>query len=129
MTQEDKELLLVDLCARLPYGFIVHRYSDNVDIKIKTVDDFSHFLEYSNDEKFKPYLRPMSSMTEEEDKEYCKTKIRIAVQWDAYGNPIGFELVSTFKTFDWLNAHHFDFRNLIKRGLAIEAPDGMYKIN
>ena len=44
MTQEDRQILLKDLCARLPYGFIVHRYSDNVDIKINTIGDFSHFF-------------------------------------------------------------------------------------
>ena len=131
MLEENKKLLLVDLCARLPYGFTIHRYSDNCDIVIDSngIDEFAHFLEYSEGEDFKLYLRSMSSMTEEEKKEYHETKIRVAVQWDDYNNPIGFELISTFKTFDWLNAHHFDFRNLIKRGLAIEAPSDMYKID
>jgi hypothetical protein len=45
MTQEEKSLLLKDLCARLPYGFVIHRYSDNVDITVDSVDFFGHFLE------------------------------------------------------------------------------------
>lgn len=112
--------------------------ASNDEIFVSTFDnneDLGDYIEECQEntpwtiEGFIPYLRPMSSMTEEEKKEYHKTKIRVAVQWDDYNNPIGFELVSTFKTFDWLNAHHFDFRNLIKRGLAIEAPSDMYKID
>jgi hypothetical protein len=37
------------------------------------------------------------------------------------------EYVPTLETFDWLNAHHFDYRGLIEKGLALEAPEGMYK--
>jgi len=120
MTQENKDLLLRDLSARLPYGFIVHRYSDNVDIKINTIDDFSHFLEYSNDEKFKPYLRPMSSMTEEERKEY---KHLIAFS----GSPVG-----AANLVDWLNKKRFDYhtddegKTMIEKGIALEVPEGMY---
>lgn len=117
MTQEDKQLLLIDLCARLPYGFIVHRYSDNRDITFgkNELDEFSHFLEYSEGEKFKPYLRPMSSMTEKEAKdinltEYLKGSFYVGI-------------------IDWLNEHHFDYRGLIEKGLALEAPEGMYKID
>lgn len=116
MTQEEKQLLLKDLCARLFYGFIIHRYSDNVDITINTIDDFSHFLEYSEGEEFKPYLRPMSSMTEEE--------------WNEFG-----DLYDPFREeqkfheiVDWLNEHNFDYRGLIPMGLALEAPKDMYKI-
>lgn len=61
-------------------------------------------------ENIKPYLRPMSSMTKEEKKEYNKL-----LCWR-----------SPKKVFDWLNAHHFDYRGLIKKGLALEAPKEMY---
>ena len=135
MTQEEKELLLKDLCARLPYGFVIHRYSDNVDITINTIDDFSHFLEYSEGEEFKPYLRPMSSMTEEEKKklkeETCPNgtglfdKHYLICPVNHYGEQISFEFMSDI--INWLNAHHFDFRGLIEKGLALEAPEGMYK--
>lgn len=138
-TQEEKELLLTDLCARLPYGFIVHRYSDNADIKINTIDDFSHFLEYSNDEIFKPYLRPLSLMTEEEFeklKEYSGLKYEqldlasfqngIYKCLDFYLSEIPADVV--ILVFDWLNAHHFDYRGLIPMGLALKASEGMYNI-
>ena len=57
----------------------------------------------------------MPSMTKEEVKEYEHTMIPLDY-YDGY----------TIDTFDWLNAHHFDYRNLIEKGLAIEAPEGMY---
>jgi len=132
--QEEKELLLKDLCARLPYGFIVHRYSDNVDIEINAVDDFSHFLEYSNDEKFKPYLRPMSSMTDAEKRdfpfpyyfEWIDSNFSLLCSNDEVCASIGFD--EMYEIMDWLNAHHFDYRNLIEKGLAIEALERMYDI-
>ena len=138
MTQEEKQLLHKDLCARLPYGFIIHRYSDNVDIEINTVDDFAHFLEYSEGEDFKPYLRPKSSMTEDEWKEFSafigKTEMyvqQIRLDADSMANPIigGFQCVywGLFdKCVDWLNKNMFDYRGLIPMGLALEAKEGMY---
>lgn len=110
MTQENKDLLLKDLCARLPYRVKV---SDVVNGKIV---DFPYTLtrhlniEY---DKIKPYLRPMSSMTEKEEFEYrnvCANPINR--QWDVV---------------DWLNRKMFDYRGLIPIGLALEAPEGMYK--
>ena len=77
-----------------------------------------------------PYLRPMSSMTEEE-----KDKLYTAMDWygriDENGNvdTKGQDKVyrETFYDYtDWLNAHHFDYRGLIEKGLALEAPEGMY---
>lgn len=119
MTKEEKQLLLKDLCARLPYGFVIHRYSDNVDITINTIDDFSHFLEYSEGEEFKPYLRPMSSMTEGEKLDYIALG-----DIKRYTNPQYAYLIS--EQLDYLNAHHFDYRGLIPMGLALEATPGMY---
>lgn len=137
MTQEDKELLLKDLCARLPYGFTIHRPSDNANLKIKDIDDFAHFLEYSEGEEFKPYLRPISSMTEDEEgKElerlFCEIDAPCWVDTEygcvnfAGGNDfIDTEMAEVYT--DWLNAHHFDYRGLIEKGLALEAPADMYK--
>jgi len=132
MIQEEKSLLLKDLCVRLPYGFIVHRYSDNVDIEINDINTFSHFLEYSEDEDFKPYLRPMSSMTEMEKKEikelhFYYTDAHIVNDEDNDFKPIIVDEVHCFCIIDWLNKNHFDYRGLIEKGLAIEALDGMYK--
>jgi hypothetical protein len=134
MTQGEKQLLLKDLCARAPYGVIVHRYSDNCysdncDISIDNVDDFVCFLEYSEGEEFKPYLRPMSSMTEEEKEEFEN----LVFKYD-FGD-IQFPVENTIMYWDsfeevlnYLISHHFDFRGLIEKGLAFEAPKDMYKL-
>ena len=122
MTQEDKELLLRDLSARLPYGVICkcyHTEFDEWDGKpfvaiynetLKNIDVNGVFLvgsfSYEIDE-VKPYLRPMSSMTEEERKYLQKL-------------PFPYDFV------DWLTAHHFDYRGLIEKGLALEATSETY---
>ena len=112
MTQEEKQLLLQDLCARLPYGV---KYQDRIEggIHILSLGIIHHY------ERFIPYLRPMSSMTEEEKEELSKVALV-----DNEGT------VSDIPEYvDWLNAHHFDYRGLIERGLALKAPEGMYNLN
>jgi hypothetical protein len=119
MTQEDKELLLKDLSSRLPYGIICdclhdyHTKASAVDAEDLTVY-YPYCDEWEPIEHCKPYLRPISSMTKEEHKEYEK--------W----LPDGFNV----NTFDWLNTHHFDYRGLIEKGLAIEVTkdNNPYKI-
>ena len=129
MTQEDRKLLLKDLCARLPYGVVVgYSGKDNpntldkmgkviyVDIRfgmiqMQSESGISYGLPPS--EFIKPYLRPMSSMTEEEK-----------IDYQAFFNYDGVEYPEEY--IDWLNAHHFDYRGLIEKGLALEAPEGMY---
>lgn len=126
MTSEDKELLLKDLCARFPYRVKV-QYDNQVCKLVVINDDYTVLLLgedgykpnieddlFLNIEKVKPYLRLMSSMTEEEMTEY---KHFVAFS----GNPTG-----SANFIDWLNAHHFDYRGLISKGLALEAPEGMY---
>lgn len=129
MKKQDKELLLKDISARLPYKVKVN-YADRIyDVfgcsgnNLIIVLPFLSNLEAHPIEACKPYLRPMSSMTKEESDRACKigqTKefTRIA-NW-AYWTSINEEF------FDWLNAHHFDYRSLIKKGLALEVPEGMY---
>ena len=129
MKQKDKELLLKDLCARLPYQPLCK--------KVDTEDDFCNYdalLGYSlrdlvnNKIIIKPYLRPMSSMTEEE-----KRELSAKYNWSIMGNDISIRYHSEgywdddtecptneyLQLFDWLNAHHFDYRGLIEKGLAI----------
>ena len=128
MTQEEKLLLLKDLSARLPYKVMVHIIYNTKEpcYGELTPKDIQWFID-SKIEEIKPYLRPMSSMTEEEKKEYRKTQINKWVKCvDCTGGGY-YEHRDTLKTFDWLNAHHFDYRGLIEKGLAIEAPEGMYK--
>ena len=124
MTKEDKELLLKDLCARLPYGFVIYRESDNSNIKINYIDDFFHFLDFSDGEDFKPYLRPMSSMTDEEKEEFDNL-----YNWSCPNSKfLRTKIIDVSELIDWLNAHHFDYRGLIERKLALEAPEDIYKI-
>lgn len=127
MTQKDKELLLRDLCGRLPHRIVVHynglaRYLFGIEptqyfqITLDNALDGEHnglvYVSLDVDgEEPKPYLRPIPSMTKEEKKEY---KHLIAFS----GNPIG-----SADFIDWLNAHHFDYRGLIEKGLAIEVTE------
>ena len=144
MTQEDKELELRYLSMALPYGLKVwyKYYSENITEKfatsIRLVDEkialSSKFnregdwypIEEANELLIKPYVRPMSSMTEEEKKEYRKTQITKWIKSVDCTNGGYYEHRDTLKTFDWLNAHHFDYRGLIDKGLAIAASEGMY---
>ena len=135
MTQEDKDLLFIDICARIPYGVkveakgllktIMDEYDNRDIINAHVLNGLNlrdYFKTYSIDciEKIplfnrkgvcniKPYLFPLSSMTEEERNEY---KHFVAFS----GNPTG-----SANFIDWLNAHHFDYRGLIEKGLALDA--------
>ena len=122
MTQEDKELLLVDLCARLPYDVIVvDHYGFVVLFTWKQMKDFEDG--YIS----KPYLRPMSSMSKEEEDEWCGLNIDPLLE--AVGErhtrveDLMLRAKSQYKPTEWLNANHFDYRNLIEKGLAIEVTE------
>lgn len=126
MKQEDKELLLKDLCARLPYGVKVQDDMGRC-YALQIGNSYLIDLFYGNgdyvDVPIKPYLRPMSSMTGEESKEYRKTQITKWVKSvDCTGGGY-YEHRDTLKTFDWLNEHHFDYRGLIPKDLAIEVTE------
>ena len=115
MTQEDKDLLLKDLCARLPYG-VKCKYNDGVIVNTLSVNFFweqiegwekyvNHTLKYDV-EDIKPYLFPLSSMTWEQE---CQYREVIASSLNHY------------EVYDWFNKNHFDYRGLIEKGLAIDA--------
>lgn len=134
MTQEEKQLLMQELCARLPYGVKANIPLVDCDERIYTVsfNDMKDFVKgYIN---IKPYLRPLSSMTDEEKnmlwEELDKDMDILEANIDApiiceykgrcyRGNPVYHEI-------DFLNRNMFDWRGLIPMGLAIEAPEGMY---
>lgn len=128
MTQEEKQLLLKDLYARLPYGVMVEITSDGGMVEasydMRLDDGLLADLLHSEDD-FKPYLRPMSSMTEEEKKEFQACHCVYELHPDF--QPMMCNLANELNMFDWLNVHHFDYRGLIEKGLALEAPEGMYK--
>jgi len=128
MSQEDKELLLKDLSARLSYHVKCKIWLKDgtteeglLDLKHNYADVLLNAFYYNNIKDIKPYLRPMSSMTEEELKEFSVLGVGIHL----FKGP----LIPSYDTLDWLNAHHFDYRGLIEKGLALEAPEGMYKID
>lgn len=139
MTQEVKELLIIDISGRTPYGLKCkvdntippcpsaedYKNGDVVDIIDVTGIDADKEYEGVFDKdgdcalvKVRPYLRPMSSMTEDEKKEYDELLSQFGV--------IEYYKASTALT-DWLNRHMFDYRGLIDLGIAEVAPDGMYK--
>lgn len=126
MTQQEKDLLLKDLCGRLPHGVMCRFSVKDVDISITEKLDLGgleHFIYGTMD--VKPYLRPMSSMTEEEKYIY---RHMLGATLNSEGESIMFVYEEDFSmVMDWLNEHYFDYRGLIPMGLALEATEGMYK--
>lgn len=129
MTQEDKELLLKDLCARLPYGVKLQKtYEPNVTVELYSINTNNNtikFYTYKGEGltmcdtgdierfgnlRYKPYLFPLSSMTEEQEREL--TNITYSNNDDA---------TIALLTVDWFNKNHFDYRGLIPMGLANDA--------
>lgn len=122
MNQESKNLLFQDLCARLPYGVKVKTNN----INILQLGTHTRVGEYVTDviEPCKPYLFPLSSMTEEQ----CE-KFKIISGWDGEWEDIkrgkfscigyiGLDYI--YDTIDWFNKNHFDYRGLIEKDLAID---------
>ena len=113
MKQEDIQLLLVDLCGRLPYGvkvtFAGYSGRDDCILNYQHLNG-TYAIEYL---RLRPYLRPMSSMTEEEIDEFT--------QFDVYAD--GEYVMSNYEIIDWLNAHHFDYRGLIEKNLALDCTE------
>ena len=117
MTQKDKELLLKDLCARLPYHVKVKVWLEDgtteegvLDLEHNYADVLQDAFYYNKIKSIKPYLRPLSSMTDEEYDELSKCGILRFIG-------------ESRKEVDWLNKYHFDYRELIERGLAIEVTE------
>ena len=131
MTQEEKELLLKDLCARSYYQPFVQlnpgAYNKPEKCWICGISGEDIYLNVDSDPfslhdfNILPYLRPMSSMTEEEELDFilkCDSVLRMTEK--------NHTCILSIDEIDWLLAHHFDYRGLIPMGLAIEAPEGIY---
>lgn len=157
MTQEEKQLLFKDLSARLPYGtkFPYHMNGDSNHKEcdcIATIDGVSDdVVEFTYEEngvtrdwscpisEVKPYLRPLSRwyMTADEQEELEKNYVLSSLNFVVYKTHKhkewygGDDEECTFSDclwlIDWLNVHHFDYRGLIEKGLALEATEDMYK--
>ena len=118
MTQEDKELIFKELCARLPYHVKCKIWLKDGTTEEGLLDlqhNYNNVLQdsfyYNKIKDIKPYLFPLSSMTEEEKSMY-------------EGLMIGIDNISyMLDVIDWLNSHHFDYRGLIEKGLAIDATE------
>jgi hypothetical protein len=136
MTQEDKELLLRDLCSRLPYNPLVEYEGEDYNVLgiahgrlVLCKPLMSHTLnENPRIEEIKPYLFPLSSMTKEQESylhfntkftlDICNDLVVKIDEDDNYFYTDTFDYVSLI---DWLNKNHFDYRGLIEKGLAIDA--------
>jgi hypothetical protein len=150
MTQEDKELLLKDLCARLPYGVKCIEKTPIEDFQDKNLWEIDRirsdtnmfgmsncyvcYGQYEDIHNIKPYLFPLSSMTEEQMEE-LKELCNMYTPDDDY-HPYAYKGIKVlykhilddnykfnFKidVIDWFNKNHFDYRGLIEKGLAIDA--------
>lgn len=119
-TQEENQLLLIDLSARLPYGVMIHIEETNESEELYCLNISQEGLYTRNKEhhnisslcpieQAKPYLRPIHKLTKEELEEL--------------------EFLTDSDYVDYCNKHHIDYRNLIPKGLALEAPKVMYNIN
>lgn len=146
MTQEEKQLLLKDLCARLPYGikFPYHIDEDSNHREcdcVATMDTISEdTVEFTYDEngairdwscsikEVKPYLRSKTSISEEEIKTYQSLQDTACSYHYEFGDIVDDILYfDNDVSLDYLNSIHIDYRGLIPIGLALEAPEGMYK--
>lgn len=151
MTKEEKTELIKAICGYLPYGIVCQRPSGNsVITKIYFDKEYNDWVTY-NEEGLggsitfeKPYLRPMSSMTKEERIEFSKLLVKRYCEEDWEGHistsycieidnvytddedGIKYPTKFSMDAIDWLNAHRFDYRGLIPKGLALPATDGMY---
>ena len=124
MTQEEKDLLLADLCARLPYGVKIsipdlwtHDRDNEILDEIFKGDDGLYRVNSKGQliEHIKPYLFPLSSMTEEQIQELeSLMEVTTIPKWGEVLSP-------TPEYYDWLNKNKFDYRGLIPKGLANDA--------
>ena len=129
MTKEEKQLLLKTLCEQLPYGVICK--TEKGDGHLCSINQTIFGTEYglninplkrdyfndseTEEQVIKPYLRKMSSITRDESFEIGEILL-----------DLGSSNVMT-NVVDYYNAHHLDHHNFIEKGLALEAPEGMYK--
>ena len=130
MTQEDKELLLKDLCARLPYGVICYDEAQKENGFFKTFE-YEGFGRIHNGrglrfiENIKPYLFPLSSMTESQNDSWRDTWFPdLMISTDVnYPESEKYLVSSHVKSLQWLYENHFDINGLIDKGLALDATD------
>lgn len=124
MTQEEKDLLLKDLCGRLPYGVWIERKLKSCKFGAKCMLNAFDIYAIGKGQYdfYKPYLFPLSSMTEEQKREYNRWKHEVPVCHYEYGDVVEeVELFDSPESFEYLIENHFDYHGLIPMGLAIDA--------
>ena len=128
----DKELLLKDLCARLPYGVKAMEHEDEPPFTIDSYDkadfiDGDNWIDSDgwnhNITKTKPYLFPLSSMTESQNDSWRDAFLNDLAMSATINYPESekYLALSHFKSMEWLYKHHFDVNGLIEKGLALDA--------
>jgi hypothetical protein len=125
MTQADKDLLLKDLCARLPYGVKVQDELGKIHKLVIGNNDlirlyYNDFSTYSEEKLSLPYLFPLLSMTEKQCYELYSIRSSFQDCWKYIKTPIPLSICN-FEQIEWFHKNHFDYRGLIEKGLAIDA--------
>ncbi len=109
--------MIKDLSGRIPYRhnlwLLVREFDEDAPSNRRMLTKYIDDIYTGWVVECKPYLRPMHSMTEDEEKQFQDINL--------------YELPYMVEGLDWLNAHHFDYRGLIEKGLVLEAQQGMYK--
>ena len=133
MTQNEKDLLLKDLCARLPYGVKV-KFSDSKPALLTVIEHDEFGWQIGSEDEFggmitivdnvKPYLFPLSSMTDEQIM-HAPDSIHVSdledLRYDSELTKLNSRFPDLIDLIDWLNKNHFDYRGLIPTGLAEDA--------
>lgn len=122
---EEKQLLLKDFCARLPYGVNITDGLHIITLKVMIDTAPATLAQFIHSKSLKYYLRPLSSMTDDEREEY--RKLGGVMSYDSEHNTWAM-CAFTPEAYDWLNKKMFDYRGLIEMGLALEAPKDIYNI-
>ena len=144
MTDIEKNLVKIDLCGRLPYNVKVHaKYTDigetieldgivkMIDddgvVGIEVINDFSSAWTYAQIDNIKPYLFPLSSMTERQCYELSSIRSSFQDCWKYIKTPIPLSICN-FEQIEWFHKNHFDYRGLIEKSLALDATNlGIYE--
>ena len=144
-TNGNTKELIKDLCSRLPYGVKVSKVVENwtsdphpirsvnlnnIIVEDGEFEDGTPDIDIWDYEEIKPYLFPLSSMTDEQWRELFETAGYEVREEDCgrhtemyYYDMVGHNntLYPSCDAIDWLNDHHYDYRGLIEKGLAIDA--------